>query len=124
LERLRQIQGPFVFPLRSEQIRLQLGIGGVRGRQFIIKLFQPNLLFRQRRDNVGRRVSNAPELTVFGYIVEVSEELIELFLGDWIEAVIVAARTTQRQTQKYGGRRVDAIDDVFHGVLVGDDAAF
>jgi len=118
------VQRPFPFALRVVQIRLELRIRRISGRELIVELLQLRLLIRERGCEIRRRVADAAELSVLGHIIEVGKQLIELFLRERVEPVIVAARATQRQTQKHRGGRVDAIDDVFHGVLFGNDSAF
>ena len=75
----------------------------------------------RRLDHRGR-VAELDRPAVLGDVVEEGEELVELFLGDRVELVAVAAGAAERQAQPDGRGGLDAIDDVLDGVLLGDDA--
>ncbi len=63
-------------------------------------------------------------MPVFVNAVEISRQLIKLFLRQRIVFVVVAPRATKRQPHKHGRGRIHAIYDVFDSVLFGHDAAF
>ena len=82
------------------------------------------LLGAGRRLDQRRRVAVLDRPALLGDVVEEGEEPVELVLRDRVELVAVAAGAGQRQAQPDGRGRVDAVDDVLDGVLLGDDAPF
>ena len=81
-------------------------------------------MLRSRRLDERRRIAVLERHPPLRDVVEVGEKPVELFLRKQIVLVVVAARASERQPQPHGGRGIDAIDHVFHRVLLGNDAAF
>ena len=108
--------------LSRVDIRLHVAELGASNGDVFLQFFQLRLLGAGRRLDVRRRVAVLDRLAALGDVVEVSEELIELFLADWIVLVAVAAGASSSQAEPDGGRGIDAIDDVFDGEFFGDDA--
>ena len=69
-------------------------------------------------------VSHAAGFALFVQIVKEGEELIVLTLSEWIELVIVAAGTTERNPEQDGRCRVNTICNVFNAVFLGDNSPF
>ena len=69
-------------------------------------------------------VSHAAGFALFVQIVKEGEELIVLTLREWIELVIVAAGTTERNPEQDGRCRVNTICNVFNAVFLGDNSPF
>ncbi len=70
-----------------------------------------------------RRVAVFDRPAVLGDVVEEREEPVVVLLGDRVEFVAVASGAADGQAQPDGRRGVDAVDHVFGGVFLGDDAA-
>ena len=96
-----------------------LGTGGLGGQG--LKL--PSLLPRRRRDPWWR-IERSQHPAALGNIVEVGKQAVELFLGDWVVLVVVAARASHGEPEEHGRHGLYPVDDILDSVLLVDDSQF
>ena len=122
--RLGRVQRFFPRLLRLHQVRLKFGKYILRLCQRVVEPLQLRLLLDGRRGDEGWRIPGLASAPALGHVIEVREQLVILFLRNRVVLVIVAARAANRHAQEHGTGGVDAIDDVFHRVLLRNDSAF
>src|SRR5215471_15373261 len=76
----------------------------------------------RRRGNHRRRVTILHRSTHFGDVIEIGEDLVELFLSEWIVLVVVAARATESYAKEHGGGGLHAVYYIFNCVFFRNNA--
>ena len=88
-----------------------------------VELVQALLLAGKGRLYVGWLVAEVIDEAALGDVIEVSEELVELFLGEGIVLMIVAAGAPKGKSEPHGGGGLGAVGYVVEAELLVHDAA-
>ena len=92
--------------------------------QSLVERVQVVLLLRRGRFDDRRGIAVLDRPPKFGDVIEIGKELVEFFLRERIELVLVAPAAAHRQALPDREGRLHAIDDVFGGVLLWNDSPF